>query len=410
MAFREYEQGRDRAAAHRIWREVGWIGPDAPEDVPERYVLGGRGLVAEIDGEAEVLVFTAPGDVQYIDERLAFGCVCGVTTSVVARKQGIAGRLTAEAVARCALDGAMVCGLGAFELGYYNRLGFGTGPYEHRATLDPSAMLIDAKARPPLRLGRDDIERVHACRLRRRRCHGSCSLLPPTTTEEFCNFNRASYGLGYADGPGGELSHALWLGPEGEQGPHEVGFLAYETNDQLRELLAVLKSLGDQLYSLRLPEPPGVQVQDLVDKPFRHYGQTKGGKHEMRVEAYAWWQMRICDLAGCLARTHLAGPAVCFNLRLDDPIARFLDEGTAWRGVGGEYMVTLGPECAAEAGADPALPTLEASVGAFTRLWLGVRPARGLAFTDRLSGPEGLLRDLERALGAVPEPHVNWAF
>ena len=37
-------------------------------------------------------------------------------------------------------------------------------------------------------------------------------------------------------------------------------------------------------------------------------------------------------------------------------------------------------------GRDETLPTLTCSVGAFTRLWLGVRPATGLAVTCRLAG------------------------
>ena len=55
------------------------------------------------------------------------------------------------------------------------------------------------------------------------------------------------------------------------------------------------------------------------------------------------------------------------------------------------------------------LPTLKASVGAFTRLWLGVLSANGLAVTDQLSGPPDLLGELDRAF-LLPQPHPDWDF
>ena len=72
-------------------------------------------------------------------------------------------------------------------------------------------------------------------------------------------------------------------------------------------------------------------------------------------------------------------------------------------------MVTLGPASGAEPGLDPALPTLTASVGAFTRMWLGVRPASGLAVTDDLAGPPELLEALDWAL-RLPQPKPDWDF
>ena len=70
-------------------------------------------------------------------------------------------------------------------------------------------------------------------------------------------------------------------------------------------------------------------------------------------------------------------------------------------------MITLGPESAAQPGSEVELPTLTASTGAFTRLWLGVRPASGLAITDDLRGPDDLLAALDRTL-RLPAPHLEW--
>jgi hypothetical protein len=48
-------------------------------------------------------------------------------------------------------------------------------------------------------------------------------------------------------------------------------------------------------------------------------------------------------------------------------------------------------------------------VNAFSRLWLGVRPASGLAVTDDLAGPSALLEQLDRVL-LLPEPKPDWDF
>jgi hypothetical protein len=188
-----------------------------------------------------------------------------------------------------------------------------------------------------------------------------------------------------------------------------VQWLSYQTMDQFLELMALLKNLGDQVRLVRMREPPGIQVQDLIAQPFKQRQITRRGEYEAAASAMAYWQVRICDLAGCMQHTHLYGEPVRFNLRLSDPIERFLDEDAPWRGIGGEYVVQLGPLSEAVPGQDRSLPTLEASVGAFTRLWLGVGPASGLAATDELSGPAALLADLERAL-LLPSPKVDWDF
>jgi hypothetical protein len=151
-------------------------------------------------------------------------------------------------------------------------------------------------------------------------------------------------------------------------------------------------------------------MQDLISQPFRRRSISKGSQFETGIRALAPWQVRICNLEGCLAQTHLRGEPVRFNLNLSDPIEALLDEGvSSWRGVAGRYVVTLGPESHAEKGADPALPTLTAPVGAFTRVWLGVRPASGLAVTDDVTAPPDLLARLDEIL-CLPEPKADLDF
>jgi len=77
--------------------------------------------------------------------------------------------------------------------------------------------------------------------------------------------------------------------------------------------------------------------------------------------------------------------------------------------VAGEYVIQLGEESSAKPGRDESLPTLNASVNAFTRLWLGVRAASVLSWSDDLSGPQELLTQLDRVL-CLPSPQVDWDF
>jgi len=74
-----------------------------------------------------------------------------------------------------------------------------------------------------------------------------------------------------------------------------------------------------------------------------------------------------------------------------------------------ECAVTVGEEPRAEPGTHGSLPTLTASVNALSRLWLGVRPASGLAITDDLAGPPALLAELDTAF-RLPPPKLDWEF
>ena len=107
--------------------------------------------------------------------------------------------------------------------------------------------------------------------------------------------------------------------------------------------------------------------------------------------------------------TPLPTPALRFNLELTDPVADHLDADTGWHGLGGEYIVELGSQSHAAPGRDPALDTLEASVGAFSRLWFGIQPASSLAVSDRLSGPERLLEQLDTSV-RLPKAHPGLDF
>jgi hypothetical protein len=299
--------------------------------------------------------------------------------------------------------------LGIFEQGYYNQLGFGNGAYDHSCRFDPAQLLVSAEPRVPQRLSGDDGEAMHASRLRRHRIHGSCSIDSPQLTNADVLWSDNGFGLGYRDSDG-RIDHHFWCSAkEPEHGPYRVLWMAYRTREQFHELLGLLRGLGDQVRSIELVEPPGIQFQDILRQPLKTHQITERSSFESRIAASAGWQVRILDLARCLSAVRLDAEPTRFNLSLNDPIERFLDPSAGWSGIAGDYTVVLGPESACAPGADPMLPTMTASVNAFSRMWLGVQSPSGIAWTDDLAAPAELLLRLDRTL-RLPQPKPDWMF
>ncbi|MEL6253945.1 MAG: hypothetical protein AAFR87_18190 [Bacteroidota bacterium] len=245
--------------------------------------------------------------------------------------------------------------------------------------------------------------------MKRRKGHGSVNLIPPIITRAELGWTDGGFGLGYFDGEENNLSHFLWLSGEKEHGPYEVKMLIYRKHDQLKELLALLKSLGDQIQLVSIFEPVEIQVQDLIKQPFKGRMQSRRSPYEQKHVSEAFWQLRICNLVNCISKTHLVGEPLTFNLELDDPIEKKLDDSHSWKGISGKYVIHLGPKSKIEKGTRKNLPHLKSSVGAFSRMWLGVRPASGLAVTDDLEGPADLLLDLDRLI-RLPKAQLGWEF
>ena len=409
MTGRTYEEERDLAAVTRMWREVGWI-DDSPEhaDGLAGFLRCGHTLVADVHGEAECLVHRSPGSVRHGESDLPLCAISAVTTSHVGRRQGLASALMVEALQAGVADGAAVAALGMFDQGYYDRFGFGTGAYEHRLRFDPSTLAVDVPTRPPVRLTRADAAEIHALLLRRHRGHGSAVIDPVDMFVTEMAWTDKPFALGFrADD--GRLTHAVIGSMKAEYGPYVVDWMAYEEPHQVLELLGLLRGLGDQVTTMTVREEPAeLQLQDLIRVPFRQVRAARiaggdGSLHESR----ATMQLRMLDLATCIAAVRLDTPPLTFGLRLEDPIAEMAAAG--WRGIGGEYTVSLGASSTVDGGIAPGLPVLDASVNAFSRLWMGVRPASSLALTDRLDGPEELLAALDRSL-RYPTPQFGWPF
>ncbi|MDP8205403.1 MAG: GNAT family N-acetyltransferase [Candidatus Electryonea clarkiae] len=408
IEYRDYNPEKDKKAVHRIWLECGWLENDNVEPM-DIMVESCRSIVVDVNGQPECLVVSFPGDIDYIGERLPLSCIGAVATSLIARKQNIASRLTAARIALDAEEGAAISCLGMFEQGFYNKLGYGTGGYDLNFHFAPSILNVKNSPGVPVRLTEDDWVIVHRSRLNRMRSHGSCSMIQPEISQADIRFYKGGFGYGYI-GKTGELTHHIWMnGQEKEHGPYEIQWMAYRNYEQFIELLALIKSFGEQVHLVKMNEPPSIQMQDFLDKPFFHRQISKKSPYENTNRADAWWQMRICDLETCITNTHLQGDYVEFNLELSDPIEKYLGNKLSWRGVAGNYIIKLGDTSSVEVGYSDSLPILKASVGAFTRLWLGVLPASSLAICDDLEGSNILLSSLDKLM-IIPKPMPDWLF
>ena len=409
--MRAYDHDRDFDALTRIWEEVGWIDRDDEGDAAglRAFARTGHGLVADVDGSAECFVHRTKGSFRYVRTDLPLCAVTAVTTSHVARKQGLATGLVARLLAEGSDSGAAVAALGAFEQGYYDRFGFGSGPYEHSITVDPASLAVPVPERPPVRVGVDDAADLHALLARRHRSHGGLVLDEPGQFEAELRWLDDPFGLGFRDPGDGRLTHALAGSTKDEHGPYVIRWLAYETPEQLLELLGVVRSLGDQVRYVRFDfEPAEIQLQDLVNAPVRQQVAAELAGHAIVPHAArAWWQLRIMDLAACVAAVRWVGEPVVLGLALHDPLP---ERAQGWPGIGGEWTLRLAEESSATTGAPPAgTPVLSASVNALSRLWAGVRPATSLALTDDLAGPPELLRALDDVF-CLPPPRPGWSF
>lgn len=408
--FRKFDHERDIEAVQRIWIECGWI-KDEKDDrqICADFFKCGEAEVATIDDAAECAAHWLPGTMQYQEETLNLGAVTAVTTSHIARRLGFAKELTARSIARQYKAGMDVSALGIFDQGFYNKVGYGNGPYETYVQIDPARLKVNVPYRSPRRLTRDHYREVYQALANRKKYHGGVVLTPEENIKAELDSTENPFGLGYFDGPNGSLSHFIWGEMKDEHGPYRITIRAYQTNEQLMELLGLMKSLGDQVNSFKTLEFGEFQLQDLLDQPFRTGRSAQGGAHPQRLESISCWQLRIVNLENCLANTHLFGPTVRFNLELTDPLNDILPADALWRGLQGNWLITLGEESTAEPGTDSNLPKLKASINAFSRMWLGVRPVSNLVISDDMSGDEDLVRALDQTL-RLPKPHFGWDF
>ncbi len=412
MKIRHTDVEKDLEEIHQIWQEIGWM-DNSTEDKNglKIFLNGGKGIGAEINGRLEAFVNSVEGKVRYQNKDIPIHGLAGVTVSRIARKQGLASKLTAMALKEAYQNGMAISGLGMFDQGFYDKLGYGTGSYENYFIFDPDKLNVNYNAKIPERLTYKDWKKAHKSRLKRKKHHGYCTLHSENITKgEMYWGKKNSFGLGYSNNEG-ELTHYFWAKAEKAiHGPYHIKWLVYNNKEQFLELMALIKNLGDQVNSLSMWEPAKIHLQDLIKQPFKGKRITKNSDHQQTLRTSAYWQMRILNLRKCINATHLQNENnLQFNLKLNDPISKYLPTNSGWKGLNGNYILSLGKNSEVKKGKDNSLPTLKASIGAFTRLWLGVLPASGLTYTDNLSGPETLLNKLDQIF-QIPIPKNDWDF
>lgn len=400
--LRSYEPG-DLDAYVRIWLECGWIS----DGEKEKQGLGlfaeaGHSSVAVLNGEPESFGSWFDGTVHYDSTDLSLGHIAAITTSRLGRRQGFASLLTERCLVEAAEAGFAVASLGIFDEGFYDKFGFGTGSAVPIVQFDPASLRVDAPYATPERFDLKDLPELQQALANRLQGHGSVTIDSPIWLGGDWESAERTFALGYRNDEG-RLTHFFAGAPDADFAHYEIFIFSYETTDQLLQLLRLLSELGDQAVSMMVVEPSHVRLLDLIERPRRQRKRSLRGNHEAGERADSWWQMRILDLEACIAARSWPGEPVRFNLTLTDPLT---DSPTSsWTGLGGDYTVTIAADSTVEPGHTSGLDQLDASVGAFTRMWLSVLPASQLTITDSLTGPAELLDALDQAFALpVPKP------
>lgn len=406
--IRPYVEKKDRSNAQRIWKECGWMTDEKKDkESADAIFRSGRALVFDLNGSAESMVTSTPSRLHYAGTVLDHAAITSVTTSRIARNLGAASTTLAVMLAEEAESGFATSGLGIFEQGFYDRLGYGTGSYEHWISFDPAWLKELPVPGVPERFDVKSYKAIHQARLRRKKSHGTVDILPPEVTQAEMLALKNTFCLGYKKR--NIITHCVVMYcTEVEEGPYRVLCMAYQNYHQFRELLALIKGLSDQVRQVRMREPGEIQMQDFLDRPFQLQMVSQKGDFEASVRSVAYWQLRILDLKKCVSAMKCR-ESLRFNLVIEDPVVRFLQKESNWKGCGGKYTVTFGPRSSVKRGFSDGLETLTASIGDFSRYWLGAQTPAALNVTGLFEGSPQLLEKLDAAV-ALPLPAPDWDY
>lgn len=412
MNLRDFDYEQDFEKVFKIWQEVGWLTKSKRNKEALKYfVQASKGKVALLNNQVEGYINSTPGLYQYRNKELKLQTITAVTISRVARKQSLATKTTAKAIAEAAAKGTHISALSMFEQGFYDKLGYGTGSYENLISFDPDHLSIKGESKPPIRIDENDYKEVHQAKLNRKKRHGFCTLFPEKITKgEMLFGEKKPFGLGYKD-KNGKIDHHLLIYPNQEShGPYFIRWMVFNNVNQFFDLMNLIKSLGDQIHLVRLWEPAGIPFQNLIKKPYKASKVTEKSKFEVTNKAYALWQVRILNLKDCIKNTTFDTNKLNFNLKLEDPIEKYLDNNSSWQGLSGEYTVSLGKDSRLKKGLNSNLSTLKTNINTFTKMWIGaVRPTL-LPYTNYFDAPDSLIEKLDNLFITLPQPRVDWNF
>ncbi|MFW2382020.1 MAG: GNAT family N-acetyltransferase [Acidimicrobiales bacterium] len=414
-----FDDERDMESVLRVWTETGWFdGEDRQKAQIKEFFQAndGRSLVALLDGDAESVVHCTLGSMRYgtvpVCRELSVGAITAVTTSRIARKLGAASRLTARTIAEMGDDGAAIALLGMFEQGFYDRFGFGVGPYEIKVFAYPGSLRVPAEYRTPERFDFEHhSDELHDSVVNRYRTHGGVVIGGERSTTTAVNLDYEVSIYGYRTD--GAISHWMALEHSGETGPDRVVAWAYQSPEQCLELLRVIQEWGDQVDLIRFIEPPWMQAQDFDSEPGHNYRRTKGTKVHVRTEADAWWQIRIVDIETCIAAMAPVSEPFEVVVEIDDPVEHHLTGSGysgSWKPLTGMWRFSFGESHSAERVTDAPNLDLRTSINALSRWWLGVLPATALGVTGQMDADHSTLARLDRLTAHLPRPHPGWDF
>ncbi len=414
-----FDFDRDIESVLRIWRETGWHdGEDRTERLIKEFFQAndGRSLVARLNGEAESVVHQTLGSMRYgnaPDHReLSIGTITAATTSRIARKLLAASRLTARAVAELGDEGAVVALLGMFEQGFYDRFGFGVGPYEHKVWAYPGSLRVPAEYKTPERFDFDNhADELHEAVLSRHRTHGGVVIGGERSSNAAVNLDHEVTIYGYRTD--GAISHWMAVEHNDENGPDRVVAWAYERPEQCLELLRLIQEWGDQVDLIGFIEPVWMQAQDLDAEPGHNSRRTKGSKVHVRTEADAWWQIRILDLQACISAMAPVSEPFDVVVEIDDPVADHLVESGfsgSWKPLTGVWRFSFGDTHSVQRLPSGGEVTLVTSINALSRWWLGVMPASALAVMGQMDADVQTLALLDSLTAHLPRPQPGWDF
>jgi predicted acetyltransferase len=176
----------------------------------------------------------------------------------------------------------------------------------------------------------------------------------------------------------------------------------------------LVQEWGDQVDLIRFIEPAWMQAQDFDADPAHNYRRTKGSKVHVHTDADAWWQIRIVDMATCIAVMEPASEPFELLVEIDDPVEQHLaGSGYAgsWKPLTGVWRFSFGATHTAERLGDAQTNVdLRTSINALSRWWLGVLPASSLGVIGQMHADSSTLTRLDQLTAHLPRPHPGWDF
>ena len=400
----------DYAQVAALHKDAGWnLELDGFDEGLRFHVPDCTVRVAADDERVHSAVLGAEGQFRYLDRTLRLSAITGVLTASWARRRGYAGRLLAELLEEEQQRGAVVASLGVFDQGFYNRYGFGNMGRDPVLVLNPSAIRVPRKVSGALGAAgtrivpishRDDDE-VYAAHIRRYTGHGACTIVKRGFIQGFLRYaGEQSFGLGIAVG---DRLVAHFFGRRVSEEHVDLFWLCADTQEYYIQLLALLRTLSDQLTQVKIVMPPDVMVYDFLERPLQW-----GVVHRHSFDDLLFWQLRVLDVVRAVEAVSipLASP-LRFVAEISDPIVAHSPSG--WRGCAGEYTMSIGLESRCVRGAEVGLSRVRMSIGAFSRFWSGAASARALACSDEFAAEDALLERLTREY-CVPRPRRDCDF